>query len=98
MRVVTLQIHTILRQVADKTKTPLLELYQKIIWPLYRTHGHAFDAIQQAVSCVVRARRASQRGGQGLCGADGCLGGGAHGADATGAAEDDAPGACARRG
>jgi len=42
-------VHGILRHVAQSTKTPLEELYQKVGWPLYRKFGHAFDAFKKSV-------------------------------------------------
>lgn len=44
------QVHSVMQRVAQLTDMPLLELYHKIGWPLYRKHGHAFDAFTQIVT------------------------------------------------
>lgn len=43
-------VHSVLRQVADQNKKPLIELYEKIGWPLYRKYGHAYDAFKIALA------------------------------------------------
>ncbi|OZJ02566.1 hypothetical protein BZG36_04339 [Bifiguratus adelaidae] len=43
-------VHSILRHVAEKHDIPLIELYQKFGWPLYRKYGHAYDAFKMAIA------------------------------------------------
>ncbi|KAI9833936.1 MAG: hypothetical protein M1819_003445 [Sarea resinae] len=43
-------VHSILRHVAEKTKTPVEELYQTIGWPLNRKYGHAVDAFKLSIT------------------------------------------------
>ncbi|KZF23334.1 eukaryotic translation initiation factor 2 subunit alpha [Xylona heveae TC161] len=43
-------VHSILRHVAEKTKTPIEELYQNIGWPLNRKYGHAVDAFKLSIT------------------------------------------------
>jgi translation initiation factor 2 subunit 1 len=43
-------VHSIMRNVAEKTNVPLEELYTAIGWPLYRKYGHAYDAFKIAIS------------------------------------------------
>lgn len=43
-------VHTIVSHVAYLLKRNLLELNQKLTWPLYRKYGHAYDAFRQAAS------------------------------------------------
>jgi translation initiation factor 2 subunit 1 len=43
-------VHTIVKHLSIKHKTPMLSLYERIFWPLYRAYGHAYDALQVAVS------------------------------------------------
>lgn len=43
-------VHSILRHVADKTKTPIEELYQKIGWPLMKKYGHTVDAFKYSIT------------------------------------------------
>jgi translation initiation factor 2 subunit 1 len=42
-------VHGILRHVAEKRKYFLLELYERIGWPLYKKYGHAYDAFKLAI-------------------------------------------------
>jgi translation initiation factor 2 subunit 1 len=42
-------VHSILSRVAQNNSYPLLQLYEKIGWPLSRKHGHAHDAFQLMV-------------------------------------------------
>jgi len=42
-------VHSILRHVAEKTNTPIEELYQTIGWPLNRKFGHALDAFKLSI-------------------------------------------------
>tara|TARA_R110002050_G_scaffold114300_1_gene229677 strand:+ start:237 stop:890 length:654 start_codon:yes stop_codon:yes gene_type:complete len=42
-------VHSILSRVAQNNKVPLLELYEKIGWPLTKKHGHSHDAFQLLV-------------------------------------------------
>lgn len=43
-------VHSIMRHVAEKTKTPIEELYQNIGWPLNRNFGHAYDAFKLSIT------------------------------------------------
>jgi len=43
-------VHSILRHVADKTKTPIEELYQSIGWPLMKKYGHTVDAFKYSIT------------------------------------------------
>ncbi|EFJ47808.1 eukaryotic translation initiation factor 2 alpha [Volvox carteri f. nagariensis] len=43
-------VHSIMRHVAETTGQDLEALYDNIAWPLYRMHGHAFDAFKTMVS------------------------------------------------
>lgn len=40
------QVHSILRNVAEKANIDLEKLYEDIGWPLYKVYGHAFDAFK----------------------------------------------------
>ncbi|KAI9756549.1 MAG: hypothetical protein M4579_003808 [Chaenotheca gracillima] len=42
--------HSILRHVAEKTKTPIEELYQNIGWPLNKKYGHSIDAFKLSIT------------------------------------------------
>jgi translation initiation factor 2 subunit 1 len=44
-----LQVHSIMRHIAETTGSNLEELYNQIAWPLYRIFGHAFDAFKVCV-------------------------------------------------
>lgn len=39
-------VHSIMRHVAETTGRDLEALYDNIAWPLYKSHGHAFDAFK----------------------------------------------------
>lgn len=41
------------RSVAEKTQTPLEELYEAITWPLNRKYGHAIDAFKLSITYVL---------------------------------------------
>jgi len=43
-------VHLIMRHVAAVTQINLEEIYTKIAWPLYRKHGHAYDALKLSLS------------------------------------------------
>lgn len=43
-------VHSILRHVAEKTKTPIQDLYERIGWPLNRKYGHAVDAFKLSIT------------------------------------------------
>ncbi len=43
-------VHSILRHVAEKTGTPLEQLYQEIGWPLQKKFGHALDAFRLSIT------------------------------------------------
>jgi len=43
-------VHSILRHVAEKTKTPIEQLYESIGWPLNKVYGHALDAFKLSIT------------------------------------------------
>jgi translation initiation factor 2 subunit 1 len=43
-------VHSIMRHVAEKTKTPLETLYQNVGWPLNRKYGHSYDAFKISIT------------------------------------------------
>lgn len=43
-------VHSILRHVAEKTKTPIESLYEKVGWPLNKKYGHAVDAFKLSIT------------------------------------------------
>ncbi|KAL9105629.1 MAG: hypothetical protein Q9227_009241 [Pyrenula ochraceoflavens] len=43
-------VHSIMRHVAEKTRTPIETLYQDIGWPLNKKYGHANDAFKLAIT------------------------------------------------
>ncbi|KAK2754691.1 hypothetical protein FQN54_006824 [Arachnomyces sp. PD_36] len=43
-------VHSIMRHVAEKTKTPIETLYQQIGWPLNKKYGHANDAFKLSIT------------------------------------------------
>ena len=43
-------VHSIMRHVAEKTKTPIESLYQDIGWPLNKKYGHANDAFKLSIT------------------------------------------------
>ena len=43
-------VHSIMRHVAEKTNTPIEELYQDIGWPLNKKYGHAVDAFKLSIT------------------------------------------------
>lgn len=43
-------VHSIMRHVAEKTSTPIEELYQDIGWPLNKKYGHAIDAFKLSIT------------------------------------------------
>ncbi|KAK5063094.1 eukaryotic translation initiation factor 2 subunit alpha [Exophiala bonariae] len=43
-------VHSIMRHVAEKTKTPILRLYEEIGWPLNKKYGHANDAFKLSIT------------------------------------------------
>ena len=43
-------VHSIMRHVAEKTKTPIESLYQDIAWPLNKKYGHANDAFKLSIT------------------------------------------------
>lgn len=42
-------VHMIMRHVAEKLDIPLLELNEKITWPLYKKYGHAYEGFKLAI-------------------------------------------------
>jgi len=46
-------VASIMRHVAEKTKTPMETLYQEIGWPLNRRYGNALDAFKMSITWVV---------------------------------------------
>jgi translation initiation factor 2 alpha subunit (eIF-2alpha) len=45
-------VHSIMRHVAEKTRTPIEELYERIAWPLTKKYGHAVDAFKLSITLV----------------------------------------------
>ena len=45
-------VASIMRHVAEKTKTPMETLYQEIGWPLNKKYGHAVDAFKLSITFV----------------------------------------------
>lgn len=45
-------VASIMRHVAEKTKTPMETLYQDIGWPLNKKYGHAVDAFKLSITYV----------------------------------------------
>lgn len=43
-------VHSIMRHVAEKTQTPIEELYQSIGWPLNKKYGHSIDAFKLSIT------------------------------------------------
>lgn len=43
-------VHSIMRHVAEKTKTPISKLYEEIGWPLNKKYGHANDAFKLSIT------------------------------------------------
>lgn len=43
-------VHSIMRHVAEKTNTPIEELYQSIGWPLNKKYGHSIDAFKLSIT------------------------------------------------
>lgn len=39
-------VHGIVKHVSSRLRVPILNLYQRLAWPLYKSKGHAFDAFQ----------------------------------------------------
>lgn len=43
-------VHSIMRHVAEKTQTPIEEIYQTIGWPLNKKYGHSIDAFKLSIT------------------------------------------------
>jgi len=43
-------VHSTLRHMSYRLQTPMAQLYKRIAWPLYKKHGHCYDAFQLAVA------------------------------------------------
>ena len=43
-------VHSIMRHVAEKTATPIEDLYKAIGWPLNKKYGHAIDAFKLSIT------------------------------------------------
>jgi translation initiation factor 2 subunit 1 len=43
-------VHSIMRHVAEKTSTPIVDLYETIGWPLNKKYGHAIDAFKLSIT------------------------------------------------
>jgi translation initiation factor 2 subunit 1 len=43
-------VHSIMRHVAEKTTTPINDLYETIGWPLNKKYGHAIDAFKLSIT------------------------------------------------
>ncbi|KAK8172827.1 translation initiation factor 2, alpha subunit [Phyllosticta citrichinensis] len=44
------KIHSIMRHVAEKTHTPIEDLYKHIGWPLDKKYGHSIDAFKLSIT------------------------------------------------
>ena len=44
------QVENIAKQVAVHTNTSLKKIYKQLIWPLYKTHDHALDALKDILA------------------------------------------------
>ena len=44
------QVENITKILAIHTKTPIETIYKKVIWPLYKTHDHALDALKEILA------------------------------------------------
>lgn len=42
--------HSLLRHTAEKCEVPILELYEKIGWPLTKKYGHMLDAFKLSIT------------------------------------------------
>jgi len=45
-------VHSIMRNVAEKTGKDLESLHEAITWPLYKKYGHAHEAFKIAITSV----------------------------------------------
>mmetsp|Transcript_13218 Transcript_13218/g.28698 ORF Transcript_13218/g.28698 Transcript_13218/m.28698 type:complete len:338 (+) Transcript_13218:260-1273(+) len=43
-------VHGVLRHLAERRKLHLVDLYERIGWPLYKKYGHAYDAFKLALA------------------------------------------------
>ncbi|PVH97378.1 eukaryotic translation initiation factor 2 subunit alpha [Periconia macrospinosa] len=43
-------VHSIMRHVAEKTNTPIEDLYKNIGWPLNKKYGHSIDAFKLSIT------------------------------------------------
>ena len=43
-------VHSIMRHVAEKTSTPIQDLYENIGWPLNKKYGHSIDAFKLSIT------------------------------------------------
>ncbi|RKU47680.1 hypothetical protein DL546_009167 [Coniochaeta pulveracea] len=43
-------VHSIMRHVAEKTLTPIEQLYESIAWPLNKKYGHSLDAFKLSIT------------------------------------------------
>ena len=46
-------VASIMRHVAEKTKTPMETLYASIGWPLNKKYGNALDAFKMSITYVL---------------------------------------------
>lgn len=46
-------VASIMRHVAERTKTPMEELYSAIGWPLNKKYGNALDAFKMSITYAV---------------------------------------------
>lgn len=46
-------VASIMRHVAEKTRTPMETLYAEIGWPLNKKYGHAVDAFKLSITYVI---------------------------------------------
>ena len=43
-------VHSIVKHLSSRQKVPMLSIYTRIAWPLYKRHGHAYEAFSLAVT------------------------------------------------
>lgn len=49
-------VASIMRHVAEKTKTPMETLYAEVGWPLNKKYGHAVDAFKLSITYAAAFR------------------------------------------
>ena len=43
-------VHSIMRNVAEKTDIPIEQVYAEVAWPLYRKYGHAYEGFRLSIA------------------------------------------------